>query len=82
LIQTHLPELKHALQEHRLDLDTVRVDVQSDGGRRDSSAGNFQQDGRARGRGSNLGSSSAAEEKEGPPLLSPVDARGRVSVWA
>ncbi len=83
LIQTHLPELKHALQEHRLDLDTVRVDVQSDSGGRDASSRNFQQDRRAGGRGSNLGSSATAvEEKESLPVLSPVQARGRVSVWA
>jgi flagellar hook-length control protein FliK len=82
LIQAHLPELRDALQTQRLDLDVVRVDVQSDTGERNNLAQGFQQDSRPSGqeRGTPLPQWTKAESDE--PVRGPsVTQRSGVSVW-
>jgi flagellar hook-length control protein FliK len=83
MIQTHLPELKQALQSHRLDLDTVRVDVQSENLGRDASSQNQQQEAQTRRQGGRFGSTLQAEDAPvDAPTIPPIEGRGRVSVWA
>jgi flagellar hook-length control protein FliK len=81
LIQSHLPELKQALQNHRLDLDSIRVDVQAGGGNPYSSAQQFGQEARSDGQRpySNIG---REEETEEAVSAAPLQAQGRISVWA
>lgn len=83
LIQSHLPELKQALQNHRLDLDTIRVDVQTNGENLNSSSQQFRQEARSSGQGRFTGGSSVddAEEDKARPLA-PLQTQGRISVWA
>lgn len=83
LIQSHLPELKHALQNHRLDLDTIRVDVQTNGENLNSSSQQFQQETRSSGQRRLTGGASVdeAEDDKARPLA-PLQTQGRISVWA
>ncbi|MBI3303937.1 MAG: flagellar hook-length control protein FliK [Deltaproteobacteria bacterium] len=83
LIQTHLPELRHALQSHSLDLEEVRVDVQGGGGERGNFSPGFQQDSEARGQEGTIARPQwARKEGEEPDgTLPPGRTRG-VSVWA
>jgi flagellar hook-length control protein FliK len=83
LIQSHLPELKQALQSHRLDLDTVRVEVQTGGGEPNTSSQNSQQEERASRHGGNPSITQAdTRDSETPLTTPPVAHRGRVNVWA
>jgi flagellar hook-length control protein FliK len=83
LIQAHLPELKQALHSHRLDLDTVRVEVQTGGGGPNTSSQNSQQEERASRHGSNLSMAQAdTRDPETALTTPPVDHRGGVNVWA
>ena len=84
LIQSHLPELKQALQTHRLDLETVRVDVQTSGGEPNTFSQQPRQDERGRDHGRALPFSSKTEPDTGPVrrLSAPSGHSGRVSVWA
>jgi flagellar hook-length control protein FliK len=83
LIQSHLPELKQALQSHRLDLDTVRVAVQTGGGDPNLSSRNSHQEEHASHRGRNL-SMAQADTRDSETALAtpPVTHRDRVNVWA
>jgi len=84
LIQNHLPELKQALQSHSLDLDTVRVDVNSGGGEQGDFARGFQQDLGARGGRGDPGAFSQWTEKAAEESGGSARSRlhGSVSVWA
>lgn len=83
LIQTHLPELKHALQSQRLDLDAVQVEVQGGGGERSNLSQGFQQDPRARAQGEAAALPQWVEtEAEEASRESPPGRTGGVSVWA
>jgi flagellar hook-length control protein FliK len=83
LIQSHLPELKQALHSHRLDLDTVRVEVQTGGGESHTSSHHSHQEERASRRGRNFSPAQADAQDSETTLATPaVDRRGRVSVWA
>jgi flagellar hook-length control protein FliK len=83
LIQSHLPELKQALQSHRLDLDAVHVEVQAGGGNPNTSSHNSQQQERASRHGGNLSVARAdSRDSETDLTTPPVDHRGRVNVWA
>jgi flagellar hook-length control protein FliK len=83
LIQSHLPELKEALQSHRLDLDSIRVDVQTGGGELNSPAWNFRQEGRMSARRQNLEFTQEPEpEKEPGATMAPMRQPGRINVWA
>lgn len=83
LIQSHLPELKQALQSHHLDLDAVRVDVQTSGGDAGMFSRNSPQEERASRRGKTLSVAPATERDTGmTPSTSSGEHQGRVSVWA
>jgi flagellar hook-length control protein FliK len=84
LIQTHLPELRQALQAHNLDLVNVQVDL---GGRNGLGAGGLAQDsGRdSGGRGDAAAPPSLAQGIEGEiqePTTAVSPSTGAVSVWA
>jgi hypothetical protein len=83
LIQTHLPELRQALQAHKLDLVNVQVDL---GGWAGLGAG-LAQDSRQQSRESadlaTLSAISQASDGEAKELSKPTSASGgSVSVWA
>lgn len=83
LIQSHLPELKQALQGHRLDLENIRVDVQTNDGNLNSSSQQFRQDARSSGQGQLTGISPINEvEDEIARPAAPLQHSGRISVWA
>jgi flagellar hook-length control protein FliK len=84
LIQNHLPELKQALQSHSLELDTVRVDVNSGGGEQGDFSRGFQQDLGARGGrgGPNAFSQWAEKDAEESGSSTRSGSHGSVSVWA
>jgi flagellar hook-length control protein FliK len=86
LIQTHLPELKHALQSHRLDLDTVRVDIQNGNADSRTASQHFQRDAQTRGRGRDIPNDVQTEELDGvlpsTGAASPINHRGKLNVWA
>jgi len=82
LIQTHLPELKQALQSHRLDLDTVRVDVQTSSGGADMSSRNPGHETRSyRQRGNHTPMSTTELDTEAVQPMPRREQRGRVNVW-
>lgn len=82
LIQSHLPELKQALHSHCLELDTVRVDVQTGGGEPNTSSHHSQQEERANRYGRNLFlTQTDSQEPEPAHTTFPVSPSG-VSVWA
>jgi len=84
LIQTHLPELKHALQSRQLALESVRVDVQGGGGDLTSSSQRFRQESPSSGQGQAGQQALQAKEteSESSSIVAPVSHQGRVSVWA
>jgi flagellar hook-length control protein FliK len=83
LIQSHLPELKQALQNHRLDLDSIRVDVQTSGGNPHSSSQQFGQEARPSGRRQFVTLSQGDEAEDEPShIATPIQPQGRISVWA
>lgn len=83
LIQSHLPELKQALHGHRLDLDAVRVDVQTSGGDAGMFSRNSPQEERASRRGRTPSVTPTTEQDiDMTPSASSVERQGRVSVWA
>ncbi len=84
LIQTHLPELKHALQSRHLALESVRVDVQGGGGDLTSSSQRFRQESHSSGQGRAVRQALQTKEteSESSSIIAPVSHQGRVSVWA
>jgi HSP20 family molecular chaperone IbpA len=85
LIETHLPELKQALQVHRLDLADVRVDSGSWNGTTGDLMQRFQREPNGReqpGWNSRNPSRPATETPESQRSDASPKLRGRVSMWA
>jgi flagellar hook-length control protein FliK len=85
LIETHLPELRLALAESRVDHVEVRVDNGSWGGaRRDSQQGQGQEAGGGRQPAQDNSGAARNNSEQGEPARRQMTARraGRVSMWA
>jgi flagellar hook-length control protein FliK len=80
LIQTHLPELRQALQAHRLELGEVRMDVSGQGGEKGDLPQGFQQDPGGHAGRSQRSAVSGQRSAEGEIARS--DQSSGVNVWA